>query len=173
MTIRLALDAIRKQLLGAKLSNEDCNLLITHFSSALLPGWFINMLSDYPLIGVNLTLSEALDESSFGVDMVWLSPKQMVEEALETYPGIIAIQLGYLPIGSCLFGSGDPYFLKMTVDNDNPPFVRIPHDILDENDKIDDSKIEPVCFSLSSFFELSQVIPNRIGQTTRSDSSSR
>jgi hypothetical protein len=105
MTIRLTLDAIREQLLGAKLSNEDYNFLITHFSSALLPDWFMNMLSDYPLIGVNLTLSEALDESSLGVDMVWLSPKQMVEEAYLTYPGIVAIQLGYLPIGSCLFGS--------------------------------------------------------------------
>lgn len=158
MNIKFTLDAIREQLLGTKLSNEEYHFLITHFSPMLLlPNWFINMLSDYPLIGVNFTLSEVLDESGFGVDMAWLSPMEMVEEALDLYPGIAAIQLGYLPIGSCLLGSGDPYFLKMTSDNDDPPLVRIPHNILDKNEKIDESKIEQICFSLSRFFELTQV----------------
>jgi len=157
MNIRFALDTIRGQLSGLKLSNEEYNFLITHLSPILLPDWFIKMLLDYPLIGVNFTLSEILDESDLGVDMEWLSPKQMVEEALEFYPGIVAIQLGYLPIGSCLIGSGDPYFLKMTLDNDDPSLVRIPHDILDENEKIDESEIEQVCFSLSHFFESCQI----------------
>ena len=158
MTIRLTLDAMEEQLLGAKLSTEEENLLRTHFSSTLLPDWLINLLSDYPLIGVSFTLSEELDESRLGVEMKWLTPTGMVEEAYLFYPGILVLQLGYLPIGTCLTGSGDPYFLKMTIDNDDPPLVRIPHDnILDENDQLDESKFEPVSFSLSRFLELCQV----------------
>jgi hypothetical protein len=37
------------------------------------------------------------------------------------------VKNGYLPIGTCLIGSGDPYFLKVA-DGKNPPVVRIPHD---------------------------------------------
>ena len=62
----------------------------------------------------------------------------MREEARELYPGIEAVKNGYLPIGTCMVGSGDPYFLKVA-DGKNPPVVRIPHDNPEEVDSISPS----------------------------------
>ena len=45
--------------------------------------------------------------------MEWMDAKTQIEEAFEYYPGILLIDHNYFPIGTCLIGSGDPYFLRL------------------------------------------------------------
>lgn len=68
------------------------------------------------------------DPSGLGVEMKWMNPEQMLNEATNLYPGIVAIERGYFPIGPCLEGSGDPYFFQAS----DGAVVRIPHDAASE-----------------------------------------
>lgn len=145
------------QLTGLKLTEAGVHHLKENLPTELVPSWLISLLQQYSVIGVCFSLDEELDESELGVDLKWLTPEQIIEEALYAYPGKAVTELGYLPIGACLSGSGDPYFLKVkgTVVED-AALVRIPHDaILD--DVYPENEIEIVQASLSQFFEQSQV----------------
>lgn len=95
----------------------------------------VQLMQSYPLSGVCFSLDENDDESGMGVDLVWFTAEQMIEEALSAYPGKVVLNLGYLPFAACLVGSGDPYFLKMKGSAlKNPTVVRIPHDLVAEDD---------------------------------------
>jgi hypothetical protein len=107
-------------------------------------------MTTFALPGSAFSLSEDKDQSSMGVELRWLDCKGIQEEAIKFYPGIAALKLHYLPVGSCLEGSGDPYFLLMDGSMD-PELVRIPHDAIDEHD-LNENCIELVCEHLSSFF---------------------
>lgn len=89
-------------------------------------------------------------------DLKWLDPDQTVDEAQNVYPGKLVIGLCYLPIGSCLAGSGDPYFLNLDANSEDPALVRIPHDFI-ADDAYPEEEIELVCHSLSIFFEQSEI----------------
>ena len=122
----------------------------------ILPEWYASLLKEFPLSGVIFSLNEELDQSELGVDLKWLSPEQTLDEAQNVYPGKSVIGLGYLPIGSCLAGSGDPYFLKLSDYSEDPALVRIPHDLVSD-DGYPENEIELVCNSLSSFFEQAEI----------------
>jgi hypothetical protein len=51
--------------------------------------------------------SEELDLSGLGVDLQFLTLDQSIDEATNCWPGLGVAQDGYVPIGSCLCGSGD------------------------------------------------------------------
>lgn len=148
----------KKNLLGGIIINDfEADNLKNKLPSELLPSWYIQILKKFPLVGVNFSLDEEHDQSGMGVDLKWLSPAETIDEAFEAYPGKSVIDLGYIPIGACLLGSGDPYFLKFKGDNSNDPsLVRIPHDFSSE-EEYPENEIEIVCKSLSEFFELSEI----------------
>lgn len=78
--------------------------------------WFNDykdFVNNFRIIGTRFSLTAQQDHSGQGVKMIWLSPEQQVDEALNFYPGIVVLKEGFLPIGACLRGSGDPYFLKL------------------------------------------------------------
>jgi hypothetical protein len=118
---------------------------------ALAPEWFVLLMERYPLAGAELTLAPDKDRAGSGVEMMWLDPAKIVDEAQEMYPGISATPHGYLPIGADLLGTGDPYFLK-TTDSDDPAVVQIPHESA-IGDDLDLNQIELVSDSLSSFID--------------------
>jgi hypothetical protein len=84
--------------------------------------------------------------------MQWLTPAQIISEATEAFPGVVAGAAGYLPVGSCLLGSGDPYFLKIEAAAD-PPVVRIPHDAVTDDEQLHSDSVELVSKSLSHFLQ--------------------
>jgi hypothetical protein len=65
-----------------------------------------------------------------GLELRWMSVDGILDEALNAYPGIAVVGMGYVPIGDCMLGSGDPYFLRLDGTED-PPLVRILHDMID------------------------------------------
>src|SRR5687767_11332163 len=95
-----------------------------------LPPALAKLLTSTPLVGLNLVLDDEQDESGLGADLRWMTAEEMIDEAKNVYPGIAAVPLGFLPVGICLEGSGDPYFIRLK----DGAVVRIPHDAVDEEE---------------------------------------
>ncbi len=113
-----------------------------------LPAGIVEVLTTRPLVGLNLVLDESADESGLGADFRWMTGSQILSEAMDAYPGIVATRKGFLPIGVCLEGSGDPYFLRVA----DGAIVRIPHDAATEN-SLDLSRVELVASSVDMLME--------------------
>ncbi|OUS23904.1 hypothetical protein A9Q98_14320 [Thalassotalea sp. 42_200_T64] len=82
----------------------------------------------------------------------------MIDEMYEYYPGIAVLDMGYIPIGSCMEGSGDPYFVKLNQNPENSNVVRIRHDLVEDDDTYLESNIEIVSNDLTDFFSNCSVI---------------
>lgn len=149
------LEKRRRHLQGRCITPEEANLLRGMLVRSV-PEWLITLMSDFRLAGSEFVLSAQLDESTLGVSMRWLMPSEIVSEATEAYPGIAAIRFDYLPIGVCLLGSGDPYFIKLGP-SDDPPLVRIPHEAIDSQASLICDHVERVSSSLSVFLEQASI----------------
>lgn len=113
-----------------------------------VPEEWSNILCRYPAAGADISLSEQHDRSGLGVDMQLMDDAQMLDEAFEAYPGIVAVPMGFVPFGMCNLGSGDPYFIRAA----DGAVVRIPHDAASET-TLDTSQIELVAQSLSELLD--------------------
>ena len=133
---------------GRRASSEELALLKGQLPT-LIDDWCIRLMSTYDLIGSEVVLDSSSDPSGLGVEFRWMTPEQIISEATEAQPGIAASQHGFAPIGLCLSGSGDPYFIN-TFESDNPAVVRIPHDAV-HHTELDLAAIEVVSPSLSAF----------------------
>lgn len=142
------LNRISQDLIGRKISEDEKMMLMKKFDVELMSLKIIDILSNYKIVGQIFSISEEKDSSGIGVNMEWLTPYEQIQEAYEYYPGLLAVKKGYLPIGMCLEGSGDPYFLKE--DNQRYILVRIPHDAI-YDEVLDDDSIEYIC-ELSELF---------------------
>lgn len=157
MNLAAVLQKIQDRLTGYQLSQEEIQLRKDRLPSGLMPDRLADLLMRYPLSGTRFLLSEDDDESHLGVDMRWMTPHEIIDESLLAYPGVIAVKEGYLPIGKCMEGSGDPYFSRMNASGD-PQVVRVPHGSVDiGKSKILTSAIEVVSESLSRFFHLATI----------------
>jgi hypothetical protein len=150
MTLNEALNTIEERLTGRLVSQGELKTLTDFLGIDLIPQWYLDLLAKFRLIGTEFSLDEDQDLSELGVELRWMSPEETISEARDTFPGILAVQKGYLPVGICLEGSGDPYFLQIS-QNTDPEVVRIPHTSCSE-DEFDEEKVEMICSRLSDFF---------------------
>ena len=111
---------------GKKASQEELDSIGERFK-------FIDWITDYQdllktvnIIGASFELSEISDQSGMGVDMEWMAPADQIDEAFNFYPGLLVVEKGFIPVGSCLKGSGDPYFLR--VEDKQWMIYRVLHD---------------------------------------------
>lgn len=156
MTLDACLRSIGSNLRGVRATDDDIHFLKTRLPTNLTPDWLTTVLKEYVLAGVSFGLNEDHDESGFGAELIWLNAAQIVSEGIECEPGISVVPLGFLPIGACAEGSGDPYFLDLRNPSANPPLVRIPHDYAVLR-PYPCEKIETVTASLSKFFRNSRL----------------
>lgn len=156
MQLENVLNIISDKLEGRLISQDENDLLVKALDKNILPQWYLNLLMKFRLVGTEFSLSEEKDISEMGVELKWLTPEQTINEAKETYPGILACKNGYLPVGMCLEGSGDPYFLEI-VGNNNPKLVRIIHDSCTDDD-FTSCEVEIVSNCLSDFFQFSKIV---------------
>jgi hypothetical protein len=97
----------------------------------MLPTYWVQFIESNQLAGQTVCLGEDDDLSKIGVDMQFLSEEQSAEELNTLWPGIRVGRDGYVPVGGCLIGSGDQYFLNVN-DGPNGPLYRIYHDAVYE-----------------------------------------
>jgi hypothetical protein len=152
MNISSTLGKKLSELEGRQATSAEKERLHGQFPSMSIKA-LIDLISRYPVIECDFSLSESQDVSGFGVDMKWLSPDEMIDAALNFYPGISARTYLYLPIGECTEGSGDPYFIDTS--SKDLAVVRIPHDAVDEELNLSRERVEVVALTLLNFFELS------------------
>jgi hypothetical protein len=133
---------------GRRATAAELELLKARLSP-LMADWCIWLMGAYDVIGYDVVLEPSDDPSGLGVEFRWMTPEQIISEATESEPGIAAGRHGLAPIGLCLSGSGDPYFVN-TLASDNPPVVRIPHEAVHDGE-LDLAAIEVVSPSLSAF----------------------
>lgn len=125
MSLRESLASRRQEIQGKNATESDLAVLQEQMPY-LVPNWLIECLRYDHVIGVRFQL----DSSDAGeVVLRWLTPMMIVDEATRAFPGSAVVANGYIPIGSCLRGSGDPYFLGLD-GSDDPPLVRICHDCI-------------------------------------------
>ena len=156
MSVEAVLAKRQGELSGRTISQPEADDLKKAVPSSLMPVWLLNWLLTYPLVQTDFSLTASDDDSGLGVEMKWLSPVQMISETVEAFPGIAAAPAGYLPVGMCLEGSGDYYFLKTTT-GDDPRLVRIPHDAVDAEQKLREEQVEVVTSRLSEFLEKAEI----------------
>ena len=156
MTPYEAVSRIGKQLHGVPATSRDIQVLRHFFSETLMPDWFLALLMDFGLAGTYFSLDLDEDQSGVGADVLWLTPEQMISEARDSEPGLSIMSSGFIPVGACAQGSGDPYFLDLRDMSANPPFVRVPHDYAGGS-SYPLHKIEVVLSSLSEFFVRSKL----------------
>ena len=87
----------------------------------------------HALPGKSAEIPEESDLSGLGADINLFTEDQAREEANGFYPGLVVKAHGFVPIGGCAVGSGDPYFVNVN-DPEPGPVYRIYHDsVADEN----------------------------------------
>ncbi len=118
------------------------------------PDWLVALYSAHGLVGSEVEISPEHDPTGLGVEMKFLDPESIAQEALELMPGIAAGRRGYFPIGECMAGSGDPYFLKTGATVEQSRVVRIPHESVNVNQELNEEAVEIVSESLNEFLSL-------------------
>jgi len=157
MTLDLCLRSISPNLRGTRATDGDIHFLKSRLPSSLTPDWLMAILRGRALAGVGFSLNEDRDESGIGAEIIWLTPAQIVSESVECQPGQSVLSYGFLPIGACAEGSGDPYFLDLRNSFDDPALVRVPHDYASSG-PYPREKIDIVTSSMSEFFRNTRLL---------------
>jgi hypothetical protein len=126
--------------LGVTLStpNQYDDLIILrvirdHMSVVIIPHYWQTFLHQNRLAGQELSIPTAVDLSGVGAEIEILDEQGILQEQTEAYPGICVSGVGFVPIGICGIGTGDPYFINLH-DGAGGPLYRIYHDeVNDEN----------------------------------------
>lgn len=130
MTLEEVLALVAGRLGGKVATESDVRDLRAGLTPLSLPEWLVHVLRAYRLAGSRMSIDERADESGIGVQMLWLTSRQMISEAHDAEPGMTVCPLGFVPIGACASGSGDPYFLDLRDPNStDPAVIRIRHDL--------------------------------------------
>ncbi len=132
------------RLKGKRSSQESCQRLKKEFPGFPI-SWLVAAMSEFPLAGCNFFL-DPID-----LDMEWMTVEKMVEESKKFYPGISSTQHNYFPVGTCLYGSGNPYFINLN--DSNKAVVQIPHDAIDSKMQLKRGEVEAIFPTLSALFK--------------------
>ena len=135
---------------GNPISQSEFDSLRDKFSENNLTDEIFKLMHKYPLASSFFALSDEYDLSEMGVEMKWMDAAEILSEAFDAYPGKLAVDLGYITIGNCMEGSGDPYFVKYC--DGKVKLYRIPHDEAIVGERFVESAVELVSDDLCEFF---------------------
>lgn len=93
----------------------------------MFPFYWHQFVENHHLTGKSACLDEVVDLSTIGADMRFLIEARSIDEMTNFWPGIGVSKDGYVPVASCLIGSGDYYYIN-TNDGRNGPLYRVYHD---------------------------------------------
>lgn len=99
----------------------------------ITPEYWTLFINENNISSSEFDIPESNDLSSVSATFTIMDAKNVLQEATECYPGCIVIKDGYVPVGACEIGSGDPYFININ-DGPNGKLYRIYHDcVLGDN----------------------------------------
>ena len=140
--------AIESKQKGKRLDVEQINLIQKSMGMEL-PSWYIEMMLNYSLVNVAFEYLE-YEEEDITSDISISDYNTILSEIDEAYPGLEVKSMGYINFGICLQGSGDPIFINLK-ENNNPSVIRIFHDGIIENGRIDENGGNKLADKLSEF----------------------
>jgi hypothetical protein len=97
----------------------------------MIPKYWSQFTESNSLIGKDIDINETSDLSGMGIELQIMLDEQCIDEATKAWPGIGVFKDGYFPVGMCLCGSGDYYYIN-TNDGASGPLYRIYHDAVSE-----------------------------------------
>jgi len=97
-----------------------------------MPPYWKAFVEGHQLIGRELSLPAEADLSGIGAEIELLDEQGVRSEQMNHYPGIAVAAAGFVPVGGCSSGSGDPYFIRLR-DGEGGPLYRIYHDEVSED----------------------------------------
>lgn len=98
-----------------------------------MPPYWQNFWEQHHLAGREFSIPVEADLSGVGAEIEILDEEGIRSEQTELYPGIGVSKAGFVPVGSCSTGTGDPYFIN-TNDGEGGPLYRIYHnEVVDED----------------------------------------
>lgn len=150
-----ALDAIVSRLPPSKCGRRASPAELSQLHDAMphIPEWYLTLLGRWPLSGSQLQLNMTYDKH---VAIEWASPSDITQEAFDAIPGIFIRDLGYVPVGLCPEGSGNPFFTRF--ENDDPELIQVYHDAVSPDGAFGLNSTRRIAASLTSFFERVNVI---------------
>lgn len=118
---------------GERISSGECLEILERFAP-LDCSWVATLMALCRVSGTTFSnIHRERDPSIESFDFRWLSPKEIIDEAFGVFPGIAAIKAGYVPVGECLIGTGNPYFLQ--VRQPDRALYEIRHDAVDTDNE--------------------------------------
>jgi hypothetical protein len=98
----------------------------------MIPNYWKDFLESNDLAGKEIEFPWP-GEADLSAIIEILSYKCILTEATEYWPGKGVIKDGYIPVGHCSIGTGDPFFINIH-DGPNGPIYKIVHEeVNDEN----------------------------------------
>ena len=97
-----------------------------------MPPYWRTFIEEHCLVGREIMVPVEGDLSGLGVEIEILDEPGILYEQTELYPGIVVHKDGFIPIGGCGIGTGDPYFINER-DGEGGPLYRIYHDEVNES----------------------------------------
>ncbi len=98
-----------------------------------MPPYWQMFLEQHHLTGKEFSIQVNNDLSGVGASIEIFDEQGVHAEQTTLYPGIGVSIAGYVPVGGCTIGTGDPYFIN-TRDGEGGPLYRIYHDeVVDEH----------------------------------------
>ncbi len=96
------------------------------------PSHWQSFIESAGLVGGSTSIPEDKTVSGISASIYWFTDEQAREEMEEAYPGIVVAKDGFIPVGGCKTGSGDPYFICLQ-DGIGGPLYRIYHESVRED----------------------------------------
>jgi hypothetical protein len=142
---------------GHLLTVEDLNRLNSQLGN-ILPEWYMELFSTYPLSAMHLGYPQYEPEDDFDgyVQCEMATPQNIYDEMELCYPGIAIKGLGYFCFAVGMSGVGDQYFTT-SKKGDNPPVYQVYHDVSEDGEIIEREGMIKVADSLSEFFTKARI----------------
>jgi len=97
------------------------------------PEYWRRFIDAEGLAKLRVSIPETDDVSGVGAEIYWFDDEASREERDDFYPGLVVKKDGFVPVGGCELGSGDPYFI-CEKDGEGGPLYRIYHDAVGHED---------------------------------------
>ncbi|MEI8012790.1 MAG: hypothetical protein WCI27_10000 [Candidatus Omnitrophota bacterium] len=94
----------------------------------MIPEYWKTFVNQHSLDGREIDIPEESDLSELGANFEIFDEISIRYETENLYPGIVVAKEGFVPVGGCLLGSGDQYYINRN-DGSNGPLYRIYHDM--------------------------------------------